>query len=89
MKRRIIVRLLSVPHMGFFEFNRLPFGLSNAPNTFQRLMERIFVSQPEISVLLAYSVNDLADLQQGDPIIGAFFIFDNTNGGQITLNGKR
>lgn len=35
----------------------------------------VIASQSEVSVLPAYSVNDLADLQKGDPIIGAFFYF--------------
>lgn len=25
--------------IGFYEFNRLPFGLSNSPATYQRIME--------------------------------------------------
>lgn len=28
--------------MGLFEYNRMPFGLCNAPGTFQRLMQTIF-----------------------------------------------
>lgn len=31
----------SVGPLGFFEYNRMPFGLTNSPATYQRLMENL------------------------------------------------
>ncbi len=39
--------------MGLFEYNRMPFGLCNAPGTFQRLMQTIFC-EDLLQILLVY-----------------------------------
>lgn len=37
---------------GLFEWNMIPFGLCNAPSTFQQLMQRLFSDQQGQSLLL-------------------------------------
>ena len=39
--------------LGFYEFNRLPFGLTNSPATFQRLMQRV-LGELHLSTCLVY-----------------------------------
>ena len=61
---------------GLFEFNRMPFGLCNAPGTFQRLMERIFGDQSLQSLLLylddivIFSTTFEQHLQRLDLVLG-------------------
>ena len=35
------VTAFAVPGMGLYQFRRMPYGLSGAPGTFQRLLDRI------------------------------------------------
>ena len=46
-----------ITHRGLFMFNRMPFGLCNAPATFQRLMDNLF--QTEIGRILLVYLDDL------------------------------
>ena len=60
---------------GLFEFNRMPFGLCNAPNTFQRLMQRMFGDQLCQCVLLyldivIYSTSVEQHLQRLEMVLG-------------------
>lgn len=61
---------------GLFEFNRMPFGLCNAPSTFQRLMQRMFCDQQGQSLLLylddivVYSSSVEQHLQRLEMVLG-------------------
>ena len=46
-----------VTHRGLFVFNRMPFGLCNAPATFQRLMDSLF--ETEIGKELLVYLDDI------------------------------
>ena len=39
-------------HRGFFQYNKLPFGVSSAPGVFQRVMESILSGIPNVVVYI-------------------------------------
>ena len=50
------------PGMGLFQFTRMPFGLTGAPSSFQRLMNNIFRDLPFVTTyiddILVHSANE-------------------------------
>lgn len=50
------------PDMGLFQFTRMPFGLTGAPSSFQRLRNKIFRNLPFVTTylddILMHSANE-------------------------------
>jgi predicted aspartyl protease len=70
------VKTAFVCEFGLFQFNRMPFGLRNAPACFQRAMDQLRAQMPEVK-MLAY-LDDLAILSESvDEHIGHLkIVFD-------------
>jgi len=75
------------PGMGLFQFTRMPFGLTGAPSSFQRLMNRIFRDLPFVTTyiddILVHSANEEQHkdhLQQ---------VFQKLQESGLTLRGKK
>ena len=75
------------PGMGLYQFCRMPFGLMNAPSSFQRMMDRIFRSLPYVSTYIddvlihSQSIRDhKAHLQE---------VFNRLKEAGLTLRGRK
>ena len=40
------------PGMGLYQFTRMPFGLTGAPSSFQRLMDKLFCDMPFVTTYI-------------------------------------
>ena len=65
-------------HLGQWEYILMPFGLCNAPSTFQRLMNKVFVK--EINSFILVYLDDILIFSRS---IGECWDHLNTVGGQV------
>ncbi|MGL4850984.1 MAG: reverse transcriptase domain-containing protein [Clostridium sp.] len=74
---------------GHYEFNRMPFGLCNAPATFQRTMDSIFVKEnrkfviPYLDDIIVYSKNHQEHREHLE------IVFGRLKAANIALNKKK
>ena len=75
------------PGFGLFQFCRMPFGLTGAPSSFQRLMNRICGDLPFVTTylddLLVYSKNPQEHKQHLE------ILFDRISTAGLTLRGNK
>lgn len=79
----------TIPGRGLYQFKRLPFGLSNAPATFQRLVDAIF--GPELEPFVFTYLDDIvivtSSFQKHIEILNEVFTRLSTAG--LTLNREK
>lgn len=79
----------SIPGRGLYQFTRLPFGLHNAPATFQRLVDKIFGPELEPFVFVY-----LDDIVIATPTFGKHLeilseVFERLQKANLTLSRKK
>lgn len=75
----------SVPGHGLFQFTRLPFGLHNAPQCLQRLMNAIFGSS-DYNVFVYLDDLIIASQTFDDHIESLKYVFDRLSFANLTIN---
>ncbi len=76
-----------VPGMGLYQFRRMSFGLSGAPSSFQRLMDRVFRELPFVSTYMDdVLVHSTDKLQHKDHLTQAFQWLESDG---LTLRGRK
>lgn len=75
------------PGLGLFEFKRMPFGLTGAPSSFQRMMDKIFRDLPFVSNyiddLLIHSTDEISHKQHLEEV------FHRLQEVGLTLRGEK
>lgn len=79
----------TVGPIGFYEFNRLPFGLSNSPDTYQRIMEECLGDlSMKICVIYLDDVIIFADSYE-EHLERLYLIFNRLRECNLKLNAKK
>ena len=75
------------PGMGLFQFRRMPFGLTGAPSTFQRLMDKVLRGLPFVTIylddILVHSATDQKHCQHLQEV------FTCITAAGLTLRGRK
>ena len=75
------------PGMGLFQFKRMPFGLTGAPSSFQRLMDRVLRGLPFVTTylddILIHSPDEITHCEH------LHTVFQRLTNAGLTLKGKK
>ena len=75
------------PGMGLFEFCRMPFGLTGAPSSFQRLMNQIFRGLPYVTTYIDDILIHSASLPEH--LLHLKEVFDRLRQANLSLRGRK